>query len=424
MTITQVSTLSSSLRIQYLNDYQQGAMRRRFYDIVASPIDGLSAAAGQAQSMADLCRGGTVRIAFLSDMAVTTTPLSEVSDITPQTLADAATDVTVDMFGDAIQTSQKALIQYFTNYGSSSPAKVGLNMMDLVDFKAMEAGLNGSLVHRPALRGALAASTTTHYVSDGVFANVAARLSQFNCPGWEGEGKPTSWVALTDHFVLNDITRGAGGNTIVTNVATYQDKEMVLNNEIGRLHAFRIVPSGFAKILFGAGTVRTSTTLGATTLTTAAARLAKTIAIGSTTNLTVGTWLNILDAVESSSTFYPGNERVKVVSGSNTALVIVGEGPNGGLRFAHAAGAVINDYSSVHTVLFGGPTSLAKVWAPDIGEFGELVGPKKQGLADQWTSFAWKWFILEPLHEATHATNPEYRWTPEMVTPRHSEYTL
>jgi len=53
MTVTQTSTLSNSLRIQYLNDYVVGAAKRRFYDIVASPIDELSAAAGAAQSMAD-----------------------------------------------------------------------------------------------------------------------------------------------------------------------------------------------------------------------------------------------------------------------------------------------------------------------------------------------------------------------------------
>jgi hypothetical protein len=390
MTITQSSTLSNSLRIQYLNDYQRGAMRRRFYDIIAAPIDQLSAAAGAAQGMADLCKGGTVRVTFLSDMNVTTTALSEISDITPQTLADAVADVTVDMFGDGIQTSQKALIEYFTNYGSSSPEKVGLNMMDLVDFKAMEAAMAGSLFYRAVARSSLAAGTTTHYASDSVFANVAARLSQFNCPGWEGEGKPTGWVALMDHFVLNDISRGANG-TVLLNVAQYQDKEIVLNNEVGRLHSFKVVASGFAKTLYGAGLSTGGNTI-ATTLASAAARLARTIAVGSTTNLAVNQWLNIITGAESSSTFYPENERVKVISGSSTALVIVGEGPNGGLRFSHAAGATVQDADSVHTIIFGGPSSLAKVWAPEIGEFGELVGPKKQGLADQWTSFAWKWF--------------------------------
>lgn len=390
MTVTQSSTLTNSLRIQYLNDYLMGAQRRRFYDQIAAPVDELSAAAGTANDMASLCKGGTVRITFLSGMNVTTSALSEISDITPQTLADAVADVTVDMFGDAIQTSQKALIEYFTNYGSSSPQKVGQNMMELVDFKAMETAMSGSLVYRGAARSSLAASTTTHYASDGVFANVAARLSAFNCPGWEGSNKPVGWAALMDHFVLNDIARGSNG-TILLNVAQYQDKEIVLNNEVGRLHSFKCVASGFAKTLFGAG-VSTGMNTIATTLASAAARLARTIAVGTTTNLAVNQWLNIITGAESATTYYPENERVKVISGSSTALVIVGEGENGGLRFSHAAGATVQDADSVHTVIFGGPSSLVKVWAPDIGEFGELVGPKKQGLADQWTSFAWKWF--------------------------------
>jgi N4-gp56 family major capsid protein len=391
MTVTQSSTLSNSLRIQYLNDYIVGAMKRRFYDVIAAPIDELSAAAGAAQSMADLCKGGTVRITFLSDMAVSTTPLSEVSDITPQVLSDATSDVTVDMFGDGIQTSQKALIQYFTNYGSSSPQKVGMNMMDLVEFKAMEAALSGSLVHRAVARSSLNAATTTNYASDGVFANVAARLSQFSCPGWEGEGKPTSWVALMDHFVLNDIARGTNG-TIILNVAQYQDKDMVLNNEVGRLHSFRIVPSGFAKILIGAGLDNSANSVG-TTLTAAAARLAKTISVADCANLAAGTWVNLITAAESGTTYYPENERAKVVSiSSTTSVVLVGQGPNGGLQYAHPAGTTVTDDDSVHVILFGGPSSLSKVWAPSIGEFGELVGPKQQGLANQWTSFAWKWF--------------------------------
>ena len=132
MAVTQTSTLTNSRRIQYLNDYMAGAVRRRFYDVIAAPISELSAAAGAAQAMADLCKGGTVRLTFISDMGITTTPLSEVQDITPQILADAYTDVTVDMFGDAIQASQKALIQHFTDYDNRSPKKVGLNMNNRV----------------------------------------------------------------------------------------------------------------------------------------------------------------------------------------------------------------------------------------------------------------------------------------------------
>jgi len=386
MTVTQTSTLSNSLRTQYLNDYVRGAMVRRFYDIVASPIDELSAAAGAAQAMADLCKTGTIQIAFISDMAVGTTPLSQLQDIAPQILADASTTVTTDMWGDGIQTSQKALIQYFTDYSSRSPEKVGKNMMQLVDFKAMEAGLAGSLVYRYVQRNQLDAGTTAHRASDSVFANVAARLSQFNCPGWEGENRPVNWVALTDHFVLNDIAQG--GN--VVNVAQYQDGDMVLNNEVGRLHQFKIVASGFAKIFYAAGTVASTV---ATSLSSAAARLARTIVLASTTNVTANSWLNIVHTEETASTFYPTNERVWAASlPGGTSVAIVGGGDNGGLIMAHASGTSVVDDDSVHTILFGGPSSLVKVYAPEIGEYGELVGPKQQGLAEQWTSFAWKWY--------------------------------
>ena len=384
MAVTQVSTLSNSLKVQRTNDYQRGGMRRRLYDMLAAPISETSGAAGAAQSMADLCKGGTVRLTYLSDMAIGTTPLSEVQDIVPQVLDDATKDITVDMFGDGIQTSQKALIEYFTNYDSRSPAAVGLNMMEVVDFKALEAALAGTLYYRYAARTSLDAGTAAHRATETIFANVAARLSHFNAPGWEGEGRPPSWVGITDHFVLNDIA--TGGN--VVNVAIYQDGQMVLNNEVGRLHNFKIVASGWAKILYGAAIE--GHTLN-TTLSAAATRLSTTVNLTSTTNLAAGYWLNI-GTPETSTTFYPNNERVKVVSISSKVATIVGEGENGGLRFAHASGTSCNIKDSAHLIMFGGPSSLAKVYAPSIGEFGELVGPKQQGLAEQWTSYAWKWF--------------------------------
>jgi len=295
MAVTQVSTLTNSLKIQRTNDYQQGGMRRRLYDMLAAPISETSGAAGAAQSMADLCKGGTVRLSFISDMAIGTTPLSEVQDIVPQVLDDAYKDITVDMYGDGIQTSQKALIEYFTNYDSRSPRAVGLNMMEVVDFKALEAALAGTLYYSYAARASLDAGTTAHRASETVFANVAARLSHFNTPGWEGEGRPPSWVGITDHFVLNDIA--AGGN--VVNVANYQDGQMVLNNEVGRLHNFKIVASGWAKILYGAGVE--GHTLN-TTLSAAADRLSTTVNLTSTTNLAAGYWLNI-GTPETSTTF-------------------------------------------------------------------------------------------------------------------------
>lgn len=77
---------------------------------------------------------------------------------------------------------------------------------------------------------------------------------------------------------------------------------------------------------------------------------------------------------------------------TGSTVTIVGQGPNAGLRYAHASGAAVRNADSVHLVVFGGPSSLVKVYAPSVGEFGEIVGPKRDGLADQFWSLAWKWW--------------------------------
>jgi hypothetical protein len=46
----------------------------------------------------------------------------------------------------------------------------------------------------------------------------------------------------------------------------------------------------------------------------------------------------------------------------------------------------------VYPVLYGGPGSLVKVFASEVGEFGQVIGPKEDGLANQWQSLAWKFY--------------------------------
>jgi len=33
-----------------------------------------------------------------------------------------------------------------------------------------------------------------------------------------------------------------------------------------------------------------------------------------------------------------------------------------------------------------------KAYDPMVGEFGEVVGPKKEGLLDQFVTLGWKWY--------------------------------
>jgi N4-gp56 family major capsid protein len=385
MAVTQTSTLSYDRRIQYKTDYIGSGRRRRIYDQFATPISKESDAAAEAESMAQLSKGGTVRLNYLSDMQIGTTSLSEVQDITPQTLSDAYIDVTSDMYGEAIQTSQKMMIEHYTNYGKKKMEKVGMNAMESIDNLALYAALNGSLFDRTTTRAATDAGTTTHNATNDIFWYIQARLSGFNVPMLNDEGVGDSWMCLTDPFVVHDVVTTAD----IVNVAQYQKGSMILNQELGKLGQFRIISTGFSKIFFGAGIANTVDV--DTTLASAATALDTTIVLTANTNVAAGQWLNIIAAKESGSTFYPHNERVKVASISGTTATVTGMGDNGGLRFDHASGAVVNHDDSVHTMLFGSPQSLVKVWAPSIGQYGDFV-IKKQGLADQWDSIAWKYW--------------------------------
>ena len=113
--------------------------------------------------------------------------------------------------------------------------------------------------------------------------------------------------------------------------------------------------------------------------------------VASTNSIENGAWLNI-GTVDTGSTHQYNGERVKWISSSDATISFIGEGSSGGCRFDHASGAVVNNADSVYTVVIGGPDSLAKVYAPEIGEYGQIVGPKKDGILDQWDTLGWKWY--------------------------------
>lgn len=399
MAVTQTSTLPDARRIQFKSDYIRSGRRRRIYDQFATPISESSKVAAEAESMAMLSQGGTIRLNYLSDMQIGTTSLSQVQDITPQTLRNATIDVTVDMYGEAIQTSLKMMIENYTGLGQEQVFKVGLNAMESIDNLALNAGLNGALFERTTTRAATDAGTTTHNATNDIFWYIQARLQSFNVPMIEDEAVGGAWLCMSNPYVVHDIVTTAD----IVNVAQYQKGAMILNHELGKLGMFRIISSGFSKIFYGAGIAHTTDV--DTTLASAANALSTTIVVTINTNIAAGQWLNIIAAKESGSTFYPHNERVKVSSVSGTTITIVGEGDNGGLRFDHAALEVVNHDDSVHTMLFGTRGSLVKVWAPSIGQYGDVV-LKKQGLANQWDSISW-------LHWGGYGRTAEkymYRW--------------
>lgn len=385
------TNLSNSQRTQYLSEYVESAMRRRIYHQMVRPITERSSAAQQADNMAEMSRTATVQVDFLGDMEIRLLPVDQNQDMVPQALRDAKTTVSVDMYQDAIQWSKKTPLQSYTDYLGGAYKKVALNMMENVENLIINQALTGGLVHRVAsTRAAVDAGTAGHRASNDLFWYVQARLQNFNTPGFgtgpDGMSMTPAWACITDPFVAHDIATTGD----VVNVAQYQKGSIILNQEIGQIGPFKIISAGQAKKFYGAGAANTSD--ADTTLAANADALATTITVASATNIAVGDWLNILTAQESGNTFYPENERVKVTSVNSTTIGVAGEGDNGGLRFNHLAGAIVNKDDTVHTMLFGGPESLVEVYAPSIGRFGMPIGPLQQGVNNMWESLGWAYY--------------------------------
>jgi N4-gp56 family major capsid protein len=376
--------LPNSVRTQYIEDYLQAAEMARIYDQLAAPI---------GKDMSNLARGSAVQVDVLSDMQPGTSAISEVADITPQALRDATLSLTPTSRGEALQCSEKLLIQAYTDYGARMYGTVGKALMESLEVLARDAACQGSLVLRPdaaGTRAGLTASSTGHRATDGLFSEAATLLETLKCPGFKAMGGGRRWAAIMHPAVFHDIREDGNVNSI----GIYQDKGITLNYELGSIGPFALVVSSWAKVFGGAGAALSKPTSYAYyTLTSSVAALDTTIIMSTVTHLDAPTnkWFTI-GTRESGDTHYPMNEMVRYISHATGVATIIGEGPNGGLRFDHAAASWVGNASDVFTIVFGGPTSLAKVYDPGVGEFGQIVGPKRDGLVDQFVTLGFKWY--------------------------------
>ena len=380
MAVQTTSNLSNSVRTKYLEEYLQAAEEERMYDQFSTPQ-------GQDGVQEKIDGQSPVQVPFLSDLETVTAAISQTADLTPVTLVDAVATITPTSRGNAIQWSEALDIRAYTNYGSARFKALGKNQMVSVDNLALIAALQGSNVYRIVARASLDAGTSTHLLSRLGLMTIQARLQGLRCPYFplEQTGGQQSWMALAHVDAFYDLIR----DTDILAVGQYQKGEIVLNYELGKVGAFKIVADARAKVFGAAGADHSS--IVATTLAAASARLDKTITVTTIANIGFGRYLTI-GTEETGDTFYEANERCLAVSTTGAVVTIIGEGANGGLKYAHANGVAVRNADSVYPVAVGSSLSMAKLYANETGPYGEVVGPKVQGLADQFQSLAWKFY--------------------------------
>lgn len=376
--MSTTTNLSNSIRGRYINDYITGAERRRVYDFLTYPI---------STDRDILQKQSSITVPFLTRMAPGSTAISETVDVTPQTLSDATASISPTSRGEAIQDSEKLLLDAYTDYAARRYAIVGENMMETVEAYLISVIMAGVGVQRTAARASLDAGTPSHRLNYLQLQKAENRLAGLRAPKFVDEGGSDSWTAIIPHDAYYDLRTA----TPILEVAEYQNANILFAEELGMVGKFRLMVTPWAKVFGGAGADNSSN--AATTLAAAAAQLATTMTVASATNLSSGEWLTI-GTEESSTTFYPGNERVQYISEASTVITFRGGADNGGLMYDHANGVAVRNADSVYPVVCGGPFSVAKSYASDLGngEYGQVVGPEEQGILKQWVSLGWKWF--------------------------------
>jgi len=385
MAINTTSVLSNSITNVYKGKYLNGAKSIRLYDQLAVPYTEIGA---DGKTMDELMRGTNVYVPFLADMTPGTTAISQTTDVTPQALDDAISYITPTSRGEALQWPQQLEIQAYTDYTAQAYEKIGMNAMESIEALAIEAALAGSWVERYVARASLDAGTSAHRASDAIFRKYDAMLQMLKAPGYmNDDGSAQVWSAIMHPFVYHDIAES--GNVVA--IGNLAQPGIHLNWELGQIGRFRLLSSPYAKV-FGAAGADNGTSV-ATTLASDAAALSTTFVTAADVSANVAAGLFWwIGTEETGSTFYHTNEPVRNLSASTTTITTLGTGPNGGLRFAHATGAAVRNADSVYTIVFGGPTSLAKLFATDVGEFGQTVGPKVSGNLDQFNTLGWKFY--------------------------------
>lgn len=374
----QITTnLTNARWAKYLPEYIRAAKFARVYDALSKPV---------GADMANLYRSSSIVLNFLSDLEPGVSAIPENADVSPVSFRDATASITPTSRYNAIEVSELLMNSSGTNYAQERFELLGKNMMESVDLLAQAAATQGTLVSRTAARASLDAGTAADRLTALAFINATADLQTFKVPGWEDPmSKQPKWFAIMHPYAFADLR----DDSDITAISQYQNASILLRYELGELGPFKLVVTPWAKVFWAGGAANGSAI--ETTLNGAVNALATSVVVASATNIDVGDRV-MIGSHETGNTHYPTNEIVTVTSVASTTIGVAGEGANGGLRFDHATGAAVSNDDSVAAVVFGGPESLMKAYDPIVGEYGEVVGPKKEGILDQFLTLGWKWY--------------------------------
>lgn len=371
---------STTVLTQYEKKYRDGADFMRLYDQFAGVLKPTYEP-----------RGSTVTVLMGTDLVArpTTAIGSQTADFDPQDWGDVSTTVSADYYADGVKLHEKAQLVNYSDVLAETSKKVGMLAQETIDALARRQVTQASIVFRGTntTRATLDQGTPGDRMRQALFTKVNAFSQHWNTNKFiDG-----SIMCVMTPWQFADLVTESGSNILLSQGYTERGGSLLLNYELAKLYGIRIVVAPHAKVFWAAGAANASAI--STTLSAATAAGATSITVASASNIDVGDWIvvgTVQTGNESDATYI--TEPAYVTSVVSTTIGVLGSGPLGGLRFAHASGAAVGNADSVHCAVFGGPNSMVKIYDGGMGEYGELVPPFETGNAKQWTTVSFKWW--------------------------------
>ena len=344
----------------------------------------------------------SIQLTIYKNLALVTSTIAEATDIEGVQLSDTSIAVSMGEYGNAAQDTKRLRAVGRTDIPSAFQEVIGRNAGLSQDAIARAPYINGSLLRRPTPSDTRA---DLDVVADDLEAagysflyGLAAQLRSAGCPGLnagsesagrtQGNAEPgTVDYGTVIHDLVTGEMLGLNGFTPVQYIAAPEARQQMYNGEFGRIAGIRIVESPLGKVYQSAGTVAQA----ATSLTAAATVGQTSLDFVSATGLAIGDHWTI-GTLESTTTEVTTLETVLVTSVASTIATIVGAGPDGGLRYAHAAATPLTEATFVAAIPVFGGMSVMKAYSTLYGPKPTLIETGPFDKLGRFKNYGWLWF--------------------------------
>lgn len=360
MAVVSSTAIASEIKPLYDADFYMAGQSRLYWDQLTDLRKVMN---GQ--------RGISYNFPIVESNIPTPAPLSEVTDVTPQSMTVNEVVVTLQEYGGAIEVTRFAAATSYADVYQQAAYVNGYQMAETLDLVVRAVAGQGSrqfFINNRTSRSQIAGVETSADRMNAAFLEQLAHIARSIRMPLFDDG---SIVAVMHPFVFYDLLQSADVRTM----ASRQSPEILFNGELGYWGGVRIITTTNAKAFWGEGAARTSNF--SAVLTAAASPGDTTITVDNTANLSVGMWIAIRDASEPGNTWSDTNElfRVTGISGNNVSGFVLDPGPGdeGGLRYAHPTGTVVRSNQSVYATVLLGPNSITKAASSLTGPYGETI---------------------------------------------------